>query len=389
MTTRSWMSLLVLLTLPALLPGADLPGDGLFEQVDVFTAGHDGYHTFRIPAIVTSADGTLIAFAEARKENRSDPGGGDIDLVYRRSTDNGKTWSPLRVLDDPGEGWGASNPTPVADHDRGRVWILYNRWEPGFGTERSQPGTSNNQAWARHSDDNGATWSDPVDLTRVSRVYDHWGAMFLGPGGAIQARDGRLIVPAAMKPDIYSVWMSIGGFEGRTSLMRAYALTSDDHGDTWKRGELVKAQTNENQLVELSDGTIMMDARQGAGGHRWLMVSSDGGGTWSNPVPGQQVTPICAAIERYTSKAQGDDRDRILWTGPAGPGRKRLVLRVSYDEGQTFRDEKVIYGGLAAYSDIAILNDKTVGVLWERGVSVGYQFITFTRFDRSFFEPGQ
>ena len=243
------MPLLVLLTLPALLAG-----ESLWEQVDVFTAGHDGYHTFRIPAIVTTSDGTLIAFAEARKENRSDPGGGDIDLVYRRSTDRGKTWSPLRVLDDPGEGWGASNPTPVADRDSGRVWILYNRWEPGFGTERSQPGTSNNQAWARHSDDNGATWSEAVDLTRVSRAYDHWGAMFLGPGGAIQARDGRLIVPAAMKPDIYSVWMSIGGFEGRTSLMRAYALTSDDHGDTWKRGELVKAQTNENQLVELSDG---------------------------------------------------------------------------------------------------------------------------------------
>ncbi|MCW5981500.1 MAG: exo-alpha-sialidase [Bryobacteraceae bacterium] len=355
-------------------------------HVDVFASGADGYNTFRIPALVTAHDGTLIAFAEARKENASDPGGGDIDLVYKTSADGGATWSALRVLDDPGDKWAASNPAPVADRDSGRVLILYNRWEPGHGTAESRPGTANNQTWARWSADNGRSWSEPVDLTRAARDYDDWGAMFIGPGGAIQMRSGRLIVPAAMKPDTYEFWISLGGFDGRTLFMRAYALFSDDHGATWKRGSLVKAQTDENQLVELADSSILMDARQGAGKHRWIMISPDGGRTWSDPAPGQDATPICASIERYTLAAAGDDRDRIVWTGPAGPGRSRLVVRVSYDEGQTFARERLIYGGHAAYSDIAILRDKTIGVLWERGVTKGYQFITFTKFGLDFLE---
>lgn len=100
------------------------------------------------------------------------------------------------------------------------------------------------------------------------------------------------------------------------------------------------------------------------------------------------MTPICTSIERFTLESAGDDRNRILWTGPTGPGRRRLVLRVSYDEGQTFREQHVLYGGFAAYSDLTVLNDKTVGVIWERGVSDGYQFVTFTRFDKEFVETG-
>lgn len=357
-----------------------------WTHTDVFTARTEGYHSFRIPAIVTAAGGTLIAFAEGRKENRSDPGGGDIDLVYKRSTDGGLTWSPLRILDDPGQGWAASNPTPLLDRERRRVWVLFNRWEPGHGTASSEPGTANNQTWARWSDDEGETWSEAVDLTRAARDFDHWGAMFVGPGGAIQTRSGRLLVPAAMRPDSYDFWVSIGGFTGRTSLMRAYVLFSDDHGATWRRSELVRAQTNENQLVELADGTILMDARQGAGEHRWLLFSRDGGASWSDPVLGQSVTPVCAAIERYSFPEPNGLPGRILWSGPAGPGRRRLVVRLSEDEGQTFTAERVLYGGLAAYSDMAILADRTVGLLWERGVSEGYQYITFTRFGMDLFQ---
>ena len=362
-------------------------GELIFTHVDVFSSGTEGYHTFRIPAILTAPDGALIAMAEGRKENRHDPGGGDIDLVYKRSTDAGATWSPLMVLDDPGVGWAASNPTPVVDRQTGRIWVLYNRWEPGFGTYLSQPGTSNNQVWVRYSDDNGLTWSTPTDLTRVAREFDHWGAMFLGPGGAIQAGNGRLIVPAAMKPDRSAhVWVSVGNYRGTLKMMRAYAIYSHDHGATWQRGELLDALSDENQLVELADGALLMDARQSSGENRWVAISADGGQTWSKPRAGQVVKPVATAIERYTLQASGDDRDRILWSGPSGPGRLGLVVRVSYDEGQTFRNEKLIYGGFSAYSDLSILNDKTVGLLWERGVSSGYQFITLTRFNLEFLE---
>ncbi len=356
-------------------------------HTEVFTAGKEGYHTFRIPTILTAGDGTLIAFAEGRKDNSHDPGNGDIDLVFKRSTDQGRTWSALQLLDDPGDKWGASNPTPVLDRSNGRILILYNRWEPGIDTPQAEAGTMKNQTWMRTSDDHGRTWSAARDITRSARDYEQWSAMFLGPGGAIQTRTGRLIVPAAMSPDTYHVWTSIGAFSGPMEIMRSYALYSDDHGATWQRGGLLGAFTNECQVVELADGAILMDARQNTGDRRWVVASQNGGQTWSRPRVGQAVSPIATAIERYTSKAAGDDRDRLLWTGITGPGRKGLVIRVSYDEGQTFTNEHLLYGGYAAYSDLTLLKDKTVGILWERGVSDSYQSVTFTQVNREFLEP--
>ena len=357
-------------------------------HVDVFTSGTEGYHTFRIPALVTTPDGTLLAFVEGRKDNRHDPGEGqgDIDLVYKSSSDQGKTWSSLKILDDPGVKWAASNPTPVVDKTNGRVWIVLNRWEPGFGTRLSKAGTTNSQTWARHSDDNGKTWSSATDITTSARDFDDWSAMFPGPGGAIQTLSGRLLVPAARTLDTSKMWVSLGSGDKQVTSMRSYALYSDDHGETWQRGDLLHAFADECQFVELADGALMIDARQNYGDHRWVAISQDGGEQWSRPRAGQFLTPVATSIERFTLKSAGDDRDRIVWTGPKGPGRQTLVVRVSYDEGQTFRNEKVIYGGFTAYSDISILKDKTVGVLWERGVSKGYQFITFTRLDREFLE---
>ena len=373
----------LLLALPSLV----LAADAFITHTDVFRAGEDGYHSYRIPAIVTAPDGSLVAFAEARKENRSDPGGGDIDLVAKRSVDQGATWSRMQIVDDPGEKWGASNPTPVVDRANGRLWIAFNRWEPGKGTEASRAGTTDNQAWLRFSDDNGQTWSAARDITREARDFDHWRSMFLGPGGAIQTLSGRLILPAAACADVCSVEAASGTFRGRLHFMRSYAIYSDDHGATWKRGAQIRALTDENQLVELSDGTVLMDARQGGGNARYLAVSSDGGASWSAPRGGEIVTPVATGIERFTSVKDGADRDRILWTGPQGDARRRLVVRVSYDEGQTFTNERLLYGGPSAYSDLSILKDGTAGVLWERGVSDGYQFITFTRFNREFLEP--
>jgi sialidase-1 len=130
-----------------------------------------------------------------------------------------------------------------------------------------------------------------------------------------------------------------------------------------------------------------MDIRQTSGKHRWMTTSSDGGKTWSAHRPGNPVTSVACAIKRYTLKSAGDDRDRILWTGPKGPGRRNLVVRISYDEGLTFPVERRISEKEAAYSDLTILTDRTVGVLWERGVERGYQYITLSCFNRDFLEP--
>ncbi|MGQ9576577.1 MAG: sialidase family protein [Thermoguttaceae bacterium] len=344
-------------------------------HVDVYVSGTQGYHSFRIPAIETAPDGSLLAFAEARKYSLADPGFGkqDIDLVLRRSTDGGKTWSAMTVIEDPGELWSAANPATVVDRPSGRIWLLYLRCKPERNTQTARPGTDDNQVLARTSEDNGVTWSEPIDLTRVSRDFGdpRWRTSVVGPGGAIQDRHGRLLAP---------VW--------RFEPFGVFLLYSEDRGRTWQRSPLVPGGKggDENQLVELADGRILMDIRQNAGGHRWVASSRDGGKSWSEPRPGLEVTPVACAIQRWTLKAAGDDRDRIVWTGPKGPGRMNLVARLSYDEGLTFPVERPIWEGPAAYSDLTILNDKTVGVLWERGVERGYQFITFTRFGREWLE---
>ena len=343
------------------------------EHVDVFVSGQDGYAGYRIPAIETAADGSLLAFAEARKHNLADPGGKgqEIDLVLKRSTDGGATWSAMQRIEHSGEFWSSANPATVVDRDNGRVWLFYLRCKPQRGTFKARPGTDDAANLARFSDDNGQTWSEPIDQTAVARDMDdaQWRISVPGPGGAIQDRTGRLIVP---------MW--------KFAPWNGFAMFSEDHGRTWQRGAPVPGaiESDEDQLVELSDGRILLDMRQQGGAHRWAATSTDGGRTWSTPAPGQPATPVCCSVERYTRKAAGDDRDRILWTGPKGPGRNKLVVRISYDEGRSFPVERVIADQPAAYSDLTVLKDKSAGVLWERG---NYRFITFTRLDRRFLEP--
>lgn len=346
----------------------------LLTHTDLFISGQDGYHTYRIPAIEAAPDGSLIAFAEARKYNADDPGYGkqDIDLVLKRSSDQGATWSPVTVLEDPGELWSAANPATVVDRTTGRVWVFYLRSRPGRSTETSRPGTDDMQTLARWSADNGQTWSEPSDLTSVGRDLNDttWRASVPGPGGAIQTRTGRLIVPMWKAP------------------FADFAIFSDDHGRSWQRGGFVPGTQggDENQLVELADGTLLMDIRQNSGPHRWLAQSTDDGATWAAPRAGIEVAPVACAIERFTSTAAGDDRDRWLWTGPQGPDRQRLIIRASYDQGKTFACQRLVSEAYAAYSDLTVLKDRTVGILWERGVERGYQYLTFTRLNREWLE---
>ena len=147
---------------------------GLFTQTDVFVSGQDGYFAYRIPGLETAPDGSLLAFAEARKHHLGDPGYNDqdIDLVLKRSTDRGATWSPLTIIEDPGELWSAANPATLVDRETGLVWLFYLQGKPNRNTETARPGTDDIRILARTSADNGVTWSEPIDLTAVTRDFE-------------------------------------------------------------------------------------------------------------------------------------------------------------------------------------------------------------------------
>lgn len=341
------------------------------KAVDIFVGGV-GYPNYRTPTLVTALNGTLIAMVEGRTGD--EPGfGGDTDLVMKRSFDNGATWTPLQVIESPRTfGEKMSNPVTFLDESNGRVWVMYNRNEGNLGTVDSQPGTRNNTAWARHSDDSGATWSDAIDVTMAVKDYNNWNSVAFGPGSGIQAQDGRLIVPSAR-------W--VNGW-------RSYAVYSDDHGVTWERGELTPGGnlSGEDSFVELADGSIRMDARSNtaAVAPRSNFISPDGGETWGPVIDGQPAVSVHAAIQRHSLVANGHDHNRIMWTGPRGPDRTDLVVRTSYDEGTSYWRERLLYDGYSGYSDMTDLPDGMTGVLFETNEA---RNITFTSYNLEFVEP--
>ncbi len=352
-----------------------LPDENPRETV-VFSQAENGYFAYRIPAVLTAADGSVLAFAEARKHNLSDPGGRgqEIDLVLKRSRDDGRSWSPMQVIESPGGFRSAANPAPVLDRETGRVWLLYVRCEPGRSTHAARPGTDDVRNLIRYSDDNGATWSEPIDISRTARDYDdpQWRVTIPGPGGAIQSTSGRLLIPC---------W--------KFTPYRNFILFSDDHGETWQRGAILpnEAGSDESHLAQRCDGTIRLDCRQQSGPRRLLYESRDDGTTWVPIGHGLAITPVMCAIERFTCRADGGEHDRMVFSGPRGPGRKGLTLWTSYDGDPEFKNPRTIWDGPAAYSDLTVMRDGTLGILWEKGTEHPYQQIVFTSVDLSWLEP--
>jgi sialidase-1 len=336
--------------------------------VDVFVAGAGGYHTYRIPSVILTPRGSLVAFAEARRAGAGDAG--DIDLVSRRSDDGGQTWSAMEVIGDNGPNT-FGNPCPVIDRATGTIWLLttHNR---GDDAERDiLAGTSRGTrtVWVMKSSDDGRTWSVPVEIT-TSAKRAGWTWYATGPGVGVQLRSGRLVIPANH---------AVAG----TQAHRAHVLYSDDHGSTWTVGAVSADGTNESQVVELADGRLMLNSRNHppkAHNFRVVSTSTDGGQTLSAPIEDRSLPepPAQASLLRYSTAASAG-RDRLLFSNPSGQKRERMTVRLSYDEGQTWPVLRVLHEGPAAYSCLVVLTDGTIGVLYERGGRSPYERITFAR----------
>lgn len=328
---------------------AVVPGSGVkaaeAEQIvftDVFTSGKEGYHTYRIPAIVLTTKNTLLAFCEGRKTGPGDHG--DLDLVLRRSIDGGKTWRPMQLIYEEGDTAKITigNPCPVVDRSTGTVWLPFCR--------------NNRRVFITRSTDDGKSWAKPTEITGDVKKPE-WGWYGTGPGHGIQLGSGRLVIP------------SYGGGQ-------SFIFYSDDHGKTWKLSSVTDRGMGECEVVELADQSLLLSMRNGfRKKQRAFSASTDAGMTWSKPKLHQQVycTNCQSSIQRYSLKP----KNIILYSGPGGPGRKNMTVRVSYDEGKTWPVAKVIYNGSSAYSDLVVLPDGTIGCLYERD---GYRKITFAKF---------
>jgi sialidase-1 len=349
----------------------------LFNQTDVFKAGNGGYHTFRIPALVVTSKGTLLAFAEGRKESRSDSG--DIDIVLRRSHDRGKTWSDLQLVADHGSDT-IGNPTPVVLRKSGTILLLLTANPAKAGEAQFMTGApgGTRTVWITSSRDDGRTWAPPREITSMAKKPE-WGWYATGPGNAIELQDGRIVIPCdhTVKP---------------TKTLHSHVIYSDDGGKNWRIGGSAGADTDESAVIERADGSLLLNMRadhnlQGiAKKRRALALSKDRGATWSELTWDETlVEPVCqASLLRYDVR-----RRMVLFSNPAHDvKRMRMTVRLSYDDAATWPVARVVHPGPASYSSLAVLGDRTVGLLYERGFQHFREMLTFARFNIEWLRAG-
>ena len=375
-----------------------------------YVTARDRYHTFRIPGMIVARDGSILLFAEGRRGDGSDPRRDErapIDLVMRRSGDLGATWEPLVVVESGFRPDGSlldfADPTPVLDATTGVVFLFYGQWPdiaPVTVAHGQDPNSSegNHVVWVRSSSDHGKTWSRRKQVTYPDEPGEtedglYWRQAEPGPGSGIQLRwqgpdgasNGRLVIPAkrsgSKTPD------------GPVAVT-PFVYYSDDHGASWLVGNVTPGpDANEDEVVELNDGTVLLDARQNSGDFRRRHLSGDGGATWGPDRPDDiPIARVDGSLLRYSAVRAGHDRDRILFSGPRGSSglnRSNIAVWTSYDEGNTFTNPVSFNQGFAAYSVMQRLSDGTIGLAVETANERGDQYgeIAFYRFDLAHLEP--
>ncbi|MGN6530847.1 MAG: sialidase family protein, partial [Ginsengibacter sp.] len=353
------------------------------NAVPVFASGTEGYKSFRIPAIIKARNGDLLAFCEGRVNGSGDFG--DIKIVLKRSRDDGKTWSALQVVAS-NDTLQAGNPAPVVDltdprFPQGRIFLFYNT---GNGHEMElRKGKGHRDVFYKTSIDNGNTWSEPTDITlQANRINqpqinplwnfkEDWRTYANTPGHAMQFEEGEY------KGRIYvAANHSAGDPKPELKDYQAHGYFTDDHGATFHLSETVPFEgSNESTAAELSNNSLMMNSRNQTAKYRIVSLSKDGGENWDTTFVDHNLPdPICEGSLLNIGTKHGkfvlafcnnDDKNR----------RHCLTLRISFDEGKTWKKKFLIDPKNTGYSDIVKITKKKIGVLYEAD---GYKEIRFT-----------
>ncbi|MEY4057147.1 MAG: exo-alpha-sialidase [Chitinophagia bacterium] len=361
------------------------------KKVSVFISGTEGYKSFRIPAIIKTFNNDLLAFCEGRVNSSGDFG--DIDIVMKRSTDHGKTWTSISKVVNY-DLLQAGNPAPVIDntdpaYPNGRIFLFYNTGNNHEGEIRKGKGVR--EVWYKTSIDNGFTWSEGVNITtqthrpnypQVSSTYnfkEDWRSYANTPGHGLQILEGiyrgRIFIAAN-----HSSGAPLPNFMD----YNAHAYYSDDHGKSFKLSETVNVPgSNESTAAEISNNRVMLNARNQSG-HikaRLAVIGSNGGANWDTSYFDNQLPdPVCeGSILNIGTK----NKKNILAFSNAADTLRRdnLTLRISFDEGKTWPkripiDKSSVEGAkdFTAYSDLVKMNNNQIGVLYEKE---GYAKIEF------------
>lgn len=352
------------------------------QESIVFKSGTEGHKSYRIPAIVALSNGDLLAFAEGRVNNSADFG--DINIVMKRSKDKGKTWGELTMLVDQ-TSLQAGNPAPVIDlqdpaYPKGVVYLFYNT---GNNHENEiRKGNGVREVWFIRSFDLARTWSEPVNITSmvhkplqsgVNPAYnfkEDWRSYANTPGHAMQFQKGkykgRIVIPANH---------SAGPPQPQFRDYRAHAFYSDDHGKTFQLSPSIEIEgSNESIATELSNNRMLMSIRNQRGDirNRILAYSSSGGEKWDTTYFDQQlIDPVCQGSLLSIGYKRGK---AIIASSNAADQRERnnLTIKISNDEGKSWSRSILVdinetaKNDWTAYSDLVLINKKTIGILYER-----------------------